>query len=195
LQAARRSAVEEGIGNNALLLLEHEPTVTLGRNAHGENLLATPAQFKALGIEVCETARGGDVTYHGPGQLVAYPILNLAEFKKSVRWYLRALEDVIIDTLTAFGVHGEPEEGLTGVWVNGAKVAAIGVTIRKWVTSDGVALNIDPPMDHFKTIIPCGIADRPVTSLKELLGKAPEFEEVSRRFEGCFLERFLAPLT
>ena len=186
LQRGRQSAVEEGRRGNALFLLEHEPVVTLGRNTRPENLLSSPEEFGKAGIALYEASRGGDVTYHGPGQLVGYPILNLTFWKPSIRWYLRTLEQVLIETLAVYDLHGERCEGFTGVWVEGAKVAAIGVGIHNWVTCHGVALNVDPDMSHFARIIPCGLADKPITSLAALLGTPPPMVEVMDAFAGCF---------
>lgn len=190
-QIERRSAVQEGRMCNALFLLEHTPVITLGRNADTANLLRSEADIKALGVDVCTANRGGDVTYHGPGQLVAYPVLRLGDWKRSINWYVRALEEVLIRLLAEYGLQGEREDGLTGVWVDGAKVAAIGVGIHKWVTYHGIALNVDPNPGHWDLIVPCGIADRPVTSLKQLLGKALPVAEVMEQFEGCFREVFV----
>ena len=189
-QLARHKAVAAGEAPNTLYLLEHHPVVTLGREAHRENLLLGRAGYQAEGIEVIETSRGGDVTYHGPGQLVAYPILNLNEWKLSVGWYLRTLESVLIDLLADYGLHGERIAGLTGVWVGGAKVAAIGVGLRRWTTFHGVALNVAPHMAHFKTIVPCGIADKPVTSLAMLRPSPPDLLECADRFERHFRRHF-----
>lgn len=192
LQDERRRAVEAGEQDNALFLLEHPPTITMGRNAHEEHLLHSREQLAALGVEVCEASRGGDVTYHGPGQLVGYPILNLAQWRMSVRWYLRSLEEVLIRQLAGYGLRGERHAGFTGVWVNGAKVAAIGVGVHGWVTFHGIALNVDPDMSHFGLIVPCGIADKPVASLKTLLGVVPPMQQVmddlEREFMGFFGE-------
>jgi lipoate-protein ligase B len=190
IQHERRLAVEEGRCGNALFLLEHAPVITLGRSHHPENLLRTPEQLREMGIDVCETDRGGDVTYHGPGQLIAYPILNLNLWNPAIRPYLRALEEVLIRQLGLYGVKGERCEGYTGVWVGGAKVAAIGVGIHNWVTSHGIALNVDPDMSNFKLIVPCGIADKPVTSLKALLGYAAPMQQVMDDFERVFKAYF-----
>ena len=160
------------------------------RNADESNLLQNRGQLAKMGIEVCEVDRGGDVTYHGPGQLVAYPILDLRHWKKSVSWYLRELEQVLIDLLGAYGIEGGRVEGLTGVWVDGAKVAAIGVGVHRWVTYHGIALNVDPNMDHWGLIVPCGIPDKPVTSLRQLLGQAPKFSQVVDECERHFCARF-----
>lgn len=189
-QLARHKAVVAGEAPNTLFLLEHTPVVTLGREAHTENLLLARAAYEAEGIEVIETSRGGDVTYHGPGQLVAYPILNLNAWQLSVGWYLRTLESVLIDLLDDYGLQGERVEGLTGVWVGGAKVAAIGVGLRRWTTFHGIALNVSPNMAHFKTIVPCGIADKPVSSLAMLLDSPPTMDECAARFDGHFRRHF-----
>lgn len=190
-QLALRNEVARGERPNTLLLLEHTPVFTLGRNAHDDHLLASAEQLAAMGIDIQRVDRGGDITYHGPGQLVAYPILNLREWRCSVSWYLRTLEDVIIATLSACGVQGERNKGFTGVWVDGAKVAAVGVGIRDWVTYHGISLNVAPDMDHWRLIVPCGIPDKPVTSLHALLGDAcPKLSEVSLEFEREFLRQF-----
>lgn len=192
-QRARcREVAEEG-ADSALYLLEHRPVITLGRNAHAEHLLRTREVLAALGIETIDTDRGGDVTYHGPGQLVAYPILDLNHWRCSVSWYLRALEEAVIRTVSEFGLRGERLEGHTGVWVDGAKVAAIGVGLRKWTTFHGVAINVNPDMDHFSLIVPCGIADKPVTSLGRLLAHPPSMEHAMDTFERCFLDCFCGP--
>jgi len=193
-QRNRRLAVEEHRAPNALFLLEHTPVITLGRNAHPEHLLLSKERYAQEGIEIVEVDRGGDVTYHGPGQLVAYPILDLNQWRCSVGWYLRTLEEVIIRLLREYGLAGVRMEGFTGVWVNGAKVAAIGVGVHKWVTFHGLALNVNPDMRHFSFIIPCGIADKPVTSLNQLLGRAIDLQEVKHHLEKHFLATFEAAL-
>jgi len=190
LQEARRDAVECGHAPNTLYLLEHTPTITLGRSTRREHLLRTPGQLAELGIDVCEANRGGDVTYHGPGQLVAYPILDLRRWRTSIRWYLRTLEDVLMRQLSGYGLQAERLEGFTGVWVHGAKVAAVGVALHNWVTSHGVALNVNPDMAHYRCIVPCGIADRPVTSLQRLLQSPPDMVRLMDDFTHVFLDRF-----
>ncbi len=192
LQQERQRAVEEGRAGNALFLLEHEPVITLGRSAHEENLLRSREELVGMGIGLEETGRGGDVTYHGPGQLVAYPILDLQLWRPSIRWYLRELEAVVMDLLRDYGLDGERQDGFTGVWVGGAKIAAIGVRIHRWVTSHGVSLNVDPIMAHFDTIVPCGLVGKPVTSLRALMGEAPPMSEVMECFEASFKARFSA---
>jgi lipoyl(octanoyl) transferase len=190
LQHERRKAVEEGRTGSALFLLEHTPVITLGRRARREHILRNEAELRALGIEWYETDRGGGVTYHGPGQLIAYPVLNLNQWRTSVGWYLRSLEEVIIRVLAVCGLQGERLAGYTGVWVSGAKVAAIGVGVHQWVTFHGVALNVDPNMDHFSLIVPCGIPDKPVTSLRKLLGVPPSLSDVTDVFAQEFVAHF-----
>lgn len=180
-----RDQVARGDRTNVLMLLEHSPVFTLGRNAHEEHLLMQPEQLSRLGIDVQHVDRGGDVTYHGPGQLVAYPILNLRAWQQSVSWYLRTLEEVLIRTLAAYGVNGERAKGFTGVWVGGAKVAAVGVGIRDWVSYHGVSLNVSPNMEHWRLIVPCGISNKPVTSLELLLGSdCPSLSHVMTTFDA-----------
>ena len=150
-----------------LLFVEHPHVVTMGRNAKLENLLAAPELLARAGIEFHHTDRGGDVTYHGPGQVVGYPIIDLREWQRDVVKYVRAVEEVLIVALAGFGIRGERLAGATGVWVDGAKVAAIGVHISRWVTSHGFALNVDTDLSYFRYIVPCGLT-KPVTSLREL---------------------------
>ncbi len=194
IQTGRRIAVEEGRSGNALFLLEHKPVITLGRSFRAEHLLRTAEELDALGVDLAETDRGGDATYHGPGQMVAYPVLDLQHWRPSIAWYLRSLEEVLIQLLAVYGLEGERLEGCTGVWVGGAKVAAIGVGLHNWVTFHGVSLNVDPDMAHYGLIVPCGIADKPVTSLRELLGNAPSMDEIVDAFDEQFRLRFL-PVT
>jgi len=190
MQDERRAAVEKGEMVNALFLLEHAPVITLGRSAHTENVLRTPEQLAEMGIDLVQTTRGGDVTYHGPGQLVAYPILNLNEWKPDIKWYLRALEEVLIRQLATYGLNAGRVEGYTGVWVNNAKVAAIGIGIHNWVTFHGIALNVNPNMSHFGLIIPCGIQQKPVTSLNALLAEPPTMARAMDDFEAHFTDFF-----
>jgi lipoyl(octanoyl) transferase len=150
-----------------LLFVEHPHVVTMGRNARSKNLLASQELLERAGIELHATDRGGDVTYHGPGQVVGYPIFDLREWKRDVVVYVRALEDVLINALAEFGIVGGRSEGATGVWVGDAKVAAIGVHISRWVTSHGFALNVDTDLNYFRYIVPCGLT-KPVTSLRVL---------------------------
>jgi lipoate-protein ligase B len=150
-----------------LLIVEHPHVITMGRNAHDENLLAPPETLARAGIDFHRTDRGGDATYHGPGQVVGYPIVDLREWKRDVVAYVRALEQVVIEALAEFGIAGGREPGATGVWTAQGKIAAMGVHISRWVTSHGFALNVDTDLNYFGYIIPCGLA-RPVTSLRAL---------------------------
>lgn len=169
---ALREAEPEAACIGALLLVEHDPPViTISRRQGARaHLLASDAQLEDAGVTVEETDRGGDITYHGPGQLVAYPIIDLNRIGKNLHAYMRLLEDVVIETCAGFGIEGARDASATGVWVGDAKVCAMGVRIRKWVTMHGLALNVDPVMSHFDLIVPCGLAGRSVTSLRRLLG-------------------------
>lgn len=151
-----------------LLIVEHPHVITMGRNGRNENLLASPEVMARAGIAFFETNRGGDVTYHGPGQIVGYPILDLKQWKRDVMAYVRGVEQTLIDTLAGFGIAAGrlPGKGTTGVWVNGAKIAAIGVHLSRWVTSHGFALNLDTDLSYFQYIVPCGLR-KPVTSMRK----------------------------
>jgi lipoyl(octanoyl) transferase len=166
---------------DTLLLLEHPPVVTLGRGAHAENLLMDEAALRARGIELHDAGRGGDVTYHGPGQLVGYAIVALAGERRDAHRLLRDLEGGLIDAVAPYGIAASRRPGLTGVWAGGAKLAAIGVRIGTgWITSHGFALNVGRDLSGFETIIPCGIRDAQVTSLALLTGRDLDLEEVAR---------------
>jgi len=162
-----------------LLLLEHPHVFTLGRGADANNILADPHQLQSNSVEVHETGRGGDVTYHGPGQLVGYPIINLKPDRCDVHRYVRDLEEVLIRTIADFGIEGGRIEGLTGVWVGNEKIAAIGVRIARWITSHGFALNVNTDLKFFQMIVPCGITDKGVTSIARLLGREVDLGEVA----------------
>jgi lipoyl(octanoyl) transferase len=159
-----------------MLLIEHPHVITMGRNGRMENLLAPKEILEQAGVSFYETNRGGDVTYHGPGQIVGYPILDLRDWKRDVVAYVRALEQAIIDAIASFGLLGGRVAGATGVWVDGAKVAAIGVHISRWITSHGFALNVTTDLSYFRYIVPCGLT-KPVTSL-EALGCTASRDEV-----------------
>lgn len=163
---------------DTLLLLEHQPVFTLGRNARAANVLLPVEALRARGFDVFETGRGGDVTYHGPGQVVGYPIFDLTPDRCDVHRYVRDLEEVMIRTCADFSVQAGRVAGLTGVWVHGAKVGAIGVRISRWVTSHGFALNVLTDLAPFGLIVPCGLRDKPVTRLAELAPAAPAMEAV-----------------
>jgi len=167
-----------------LMLVEHPHTITLGRNGHAENLLAGEDLLRRAGIAYYPTDRGGDITYHGPGQLVGYPILDLRDWKRDVGAYVRAIEQVLIDALADFGIHAGRIPKLTGVWVEGGKIAAIGVHISRWVTSHGFALNVSTDLRYFQYIVPCGLS-RPVTSMAQL-GCQASWEEVAERLTAHF---------
>jgi lipoyl(octanoyl) transferase len=174
-RALARARAEGVLAHDLVLLLEHAPVVTLGRGARREHLRLDPEALRARGVEVVEVERGGDVTYHGPGQLVGYPILDLATHRKDVHWYLRRLEDVLIEVCAAFGVAAGRNPGYTGVWVLDPvaprrKVASIGVHVARWITRHGFALNVTTDLSAFDLIVPCGIPEVEMTSLAREAG-------------------------
>jgi lipoyl(octanoyl) transferase len=188
----QRELLEQRIADaipDTLLLVEHEPVYTFGKRTKAANLLAGPEALRALGADVFEVERGGDVTVHGPGQLVGYPVCHLGNLRcgRDLHAYMRALEAVILAVLAGYGLEGERVEGLTGVWVGPEKIAALGVRVRKWCTMHGFALNVsDAILPWFGHIVPCGISDRGVTSLESRLGYAPPMTEVENRAEQAF---------
>ena len=192
LQAKLVEERRAGLIPDTLLLLQHPPVITLGvKTRRGPNhIVASDGELANAGVTVHETGRGGDVTYHGPGQLVGYPILDLAPDRKDVHIYVRDIEEVLIRTAAAFGIDARRVPGLTGVWAGPAgreeKLAAIGIRISRWITSHGFALNVSTNLDHFNLIVPCGIADRQVTSLEKLLGRAVTIDEASSAVEHAF---------
>ena len=175
---------------DTLLLLEHDPVFTLGRNARRENLLLSEEALHERGFDVFETGRGGDVTYHGPGQVVGYPILDLSPDRQDVHRYVRDLEEVMIRTCADYGVEAGRVAGLTGVWVGADKIGAIGVRISRWVTSHGFAYNVSTDLAAFDLIVPCGIRGRGVTSLALLLGREAPLAEVEDRLATHFAALF-----
>lgn len=175
---------------DTLLLLEHEPVFTLGRNARRENVLLPEEDLRARGFHVFESGRGGDVTYHGPGQVVGYPILDLSPDRRDVHRYVRDLEEVMIRTCADYGVAAGRLTGLTGAWVGPEKIGAIGVRIARWVTSHGFALNVTTDLSPFGLIVPCGIRERGVTSLERQLGWAVPPAEAMDRAAQRFAEVF-----
>jgi len=176
--------------DDQLLLLEHSPVITLGRGGDVANLLVTPEALRAAGIRFFEATRGGDITYHGPGQVVAYPILHLGEGARDIRKYVTRLEEVLIRTVADFGITATREEGKRGIWVGNDKIAAIGVRIARWVTSHGVALNVNTNLDPFRFITPCGLAGSGVTSMARQIGREVELHEVETVLLGHFASVF-----
>ncbi len=171
---------------DALILVEHEPVYTLGKNADENHLLQNyPNDVKVFQIE-----RGGDVTFHGPGQLVGYPIIDLHNHKLSISWYMRSLEETIMNTLDYFDIKSERKEGLTGVWVNDEKIAAFGVRVSRWVTMHGFALNVNPDLIYYDGIIPCGLFEFGVTSMEKILGHEVDIEHVKRQLIHEFSNLF-----
>jgi lipoyl(octanoyl) transferase len=190
LQAKLVAARQAAEIPDTLLLLEHEPVFTLGRSARRENVLFTDDALRARGFEIFETGRGGDVTYHGPGQLVGYPILDLSPDRQDVHRYVRDLEEVMVRTCGDYGIAAERVPGLTGAWVGAEKIGAIGVRIARWVTSHGFAFNVGTDLSAFGLIVPCGIRDRGVTSLERLLGRAIPIDDVMGRVGSHFAAVF-----
>ncbi len=181
---------QRGVIADQLLLLEHPPVITRGVRAGADNVLASPAVLRRRGVEVHDAPRGGDVTYHGPGQLVGYPIVLLKPDRCDVHRYVRDLEEVLIRVAAGFGVRATRIPGLTGVWVGNDKLAAIGVRLSRWVTSHGFALNVTTDLDDFALIRPCGLADRGVTSLARLVGSRIPDVAVADCVAGRFAEVF-----
>src|SRR4051812_6487956 len=171
-RAVARARIAGAFSEDLLLLVEHLPVVTLGRSSKGTHLLASPALLAARGIELHEVERGGDVTFHGPGQLVGYPIIDLKRHKQDLHWYLRQVEEALIRALAPLGILAERNVGYTGVWTAGRKIASIGVHARDWVTWHGFALNVTTDLSYFDVIVPCGIQDVRMTSVASELGSA-----------------------
>ncbi len=172
-RAVARARISGEIEQDVLLLVEHPPVITLGRSSQGAHLLADPEQLRVRGVEVFEVERGGDVTFHGPGQLVGYPIIDLKRHKQDLHWYLRQVEELLIGALGGFGIPGERVPKYTGVWTNGRKIASIGVHARDWVTWHGFALNVSTELSWFDLIVPCGIPQVTMTSVeREFLERA-----------------------
>jgi lipoyl(octanoyl) transferase len=187
-------ARKAGAIGDVLLLCEHRHVITMGRNGKREHLLVSESVLKQKGVEFHETNRGGDITYHGPGQIVGYPILDLGAIRKDVRWYVRMLEEVMIRSTAEFGISAARVEGRTGIWVGegkrSEKLAAIGVHLSRWVSSHGFAYNVATDLRYFDLIVPCGIAGKKATSLEKLLGRAVEREAAAGRIARQFGEVF-----
>ena len=180
----------QGLIDDVLLFTEHEHVYTLGKGGDSNHLLASEEELSKDGTEVFRIDRGGYITYHGPGQIVGYPILDLNQYSPDIHKYLRSLEDAIIGVLRSYGIEGEREEGMTGVWVGGEKIAAIGVKVSRWVTMHGFALNVNTDLQKFERIIPCGIFHKGVTSMKRILGKELLLEDVEERLTESFASVF-----
>jgi lipoyl(octanoyl) transferase len=198
LQLAAQRALKGGEGPERLFLLEHPHVYTLGRNAGGEDVLASPEWLQAQGIEVAESDRGGQVTYHGPGQLVGYPIINLSPDRRDVRRYVRDLQEVLIRTLADYGIAAEGREGpsFIGVWAGEQKIASIGVHLSRWITTHGFALNVATDLSYFSGIIPCGLHQVSMASIERLTGLAPALPEIAavcaRHFAAVFERELVA---
>jgi lipoyl(octanoyl) transferase len=190
LQRERVAQRKAGAIPDTLILLEHPHVYTLGRNARQENLLVSAEWLASRGAQVFHTDRGGDVTYHGPGQLVGYPILDLTRHRRDISWYMRSLEEVFIRTARDRGIEAGRSPGAAGVWVGNDKLAAMGVHLSRWVTSHGFALNVNTDLSYFEWIVPCGLRNKGVTSLAKLLGHAVEMEEVTEHVVEHFREVF-----
>ena len=188
-QARKAGGIED-----VLLLCEHPPVITLGRNGNRENLLASENVLRQKSVDLYETNRGGDITFHGPGQIVGYPILNLDRIRRDVHWYVRTLEEVMIRASADFAISAFRIEGKTGIWVHTEKseekLAAIGVHISRWVTTHGFAYNVATDLRNFELIVPCGIADRKATSLEKLLSRGVTVAEVQPHLAKHFCELF-----
>ena len=172
---------------DVLILVEHDPVYTLGKNANPDHLL----QSRDRSIDVFNIERGGDITFHGPGQLVGYPILDLSNYKKSVSWYMRSLEQLTIDVLNEFDISANRVEGLTGVWVGDEKIAAQGVRLTKWITMHGFSININTDLSFYDGIIPCGVFNHGVTSMKEILKRTQKMEKVKSLVIDKFNQTFI----
>lgn len=185
LELRQRGHIED-----VLLFTEHDHVYTIGKGGDDNHLLASDDELTQDGTEVFHIDRGGDITYHGPGQVVGYPILDLNQHSTDIHAYLRHLEEVLIATLRTFGIQGGREEGMTGVWIGGEKIAAIGVKVSRWVTMHGFALNVNTDLQKFARIIPCGIFHKGVTSMKQILGREIAVEEVERKITESFSSIF-----
>ena len=185
-RAVAKARIAAEIPEAVLLLLEHPPVVTLGRSSKEAHLLASPALLAARGVELYEVERGGDVTFHGPGQLVGYPIIDLTRHRKDLHWYLRQVEESLIVALAAFGIAAERNPGLTGVWTQGRKIASIGVHARDWVTWHGFALNVSTDLSYFDLMVPCGIQAVTMTSIEKEIARDVPMEEVEEEVVKAF---------
>lgn len=176
----------KGEVSDILLFTEHNPVITMGRASSSKNILCSPEELKKRNVELYEIERGGDVTFHGPGQMVVYPIIDLNTHSRDLHKYLRNLEKVIIGVLEKYGIDASTKEGLTGVWSGDSKLSAIGVAVSKWITYHGLALNVNTDLDYFKLINPCGITQYPVGSIKSMLGREIRMSDVRKDIEESF---------
>lgn len=182
-----RGRIDGTVHRDLLLLVEHPPVVTLGRATRSAHLTTPVAALEARGVSVHEIERGGDVTFHGPGQLVGYPIFDLDEHRRDLHWFLRQIEAALIATLAGFGIPAERREGLTGVWTRGRKIASIGIHVKQWVTWHGFALNVTTDLSYFELIVPCGIQDVVMTSVARELGERTPRDAWARAIDGVIL--------
>jgi lipoyl(octanoyl) transferase len=192
----RRRTIAGELDHDTLLLVEHEPVVTLGRGLKPTSLPLPAAALETRGVDVVEVERGGDVTYHGPGQLVGYPILDLRRHREDLHWYLRRLEAVLIAALESLGIPAERNPGLTGVWTRGRKIVSIGIHVKQWVTLHGFALNVTTDLSYFDLIVPCGIRNVAMTSVAQELGRTDDsvlWEEARRAVVIAFSCEFGTP--
>lgn len=200
LQRRLVAELRQGLDRDRLLLVEHHPVITIGRRGRDEHVLADRSHLASRGVEVVRVERGGEVTYHGPGQLVAYPVLDLRRHRRDLRWYLGALLEVIVRTVAPFGLAATARDGEeTGVWVetsdgSAAKLASVGVRVEGWISYHGISLNVDPPLRDFGWIVPCGLVGAEMTSLARSLGRAVEPADVRRAFRAAFAGVFAVEL-
>ncbi|MBX7226758.1 MAG: lipoyl(octanoyl) transferase LipB [Chitinophagales bacterium] len=190
----KATVLPDGFGHH-LLICAHPPVYTLGKNGKEEHLLAKPEELLSKGVQYFKNNRGGDITFHGPGQIVVYPIFDIEDWKRDIHWYMRSLEEVVIRTLADFGIKGERIEKVTGVWIapespQARKICAFGVRTSRWVSMHGLALNVNTDLSYFKWIVPCGIADKGVTSMQEELGYSLDINKVEEALKFYFEQVF-----
>jgi lipoyl(octanoyl) transferase len=185
-----RARVSGNLSDDLLILMQHPRVITLGRGASESNIKATAALLDQRGVELHEVERGGDVTYHGPGQLVGYPIIDLTHHKQDLHWYLRQLEEVLIRALAVVGIVGSRVAGYTGVWVEDRKIASIGVHVTRWVTYHGFALNVSTDLSDFELIVPCGIEAVHMTSIEREAGRSHSVADAAKQVAECFGDVF-----
>jgi lipoyl(octanoyl) transferase len=190
-RAAAKARIDGTLPHDLLLLVQHPPVITTGRSTDQTHLLADEATLRSRGVELFDVERGGDVTFHGPGQLVGYPIMDLRQHREDLHWYLRQLEGALIDALDEFGLGGDRRKGLTGVWVGDRKIASIGVHARSWVTWHGFALNVETDLSYFDLIVPCGIDKVQMTSMAREIG-AGASHDLMARTEAAVVRAFAA---